>query len=183
MSNQPNTDPILEATREWKSERPELGDLTAMAVFGRISRLVSRQRSIFNDRHEAAGLSLGAFDVLANLRRAGRNAEKTPGQLASTSFLGLVSLGGVSLRLDKLEKDGLVVRRRSTTDRRVVLVSLTAYGWEFVESVHAKHVETQELLLSRLSPEEKSVLNELLCKAEESMMEWAGAAREIPVYY
>jgi DNA-binding MarR family transcriptional regulator len=42
---------------------------------------------LFNARHATAGLSLGSFDVLANLRRSGDDSQKTPKELAASSML------------------------------------------------------------------------------------------------
>jgi MarR family transcriptional regulator, organic hydroperoxide resistance regulator len=51
--------------------------------------------------------------------------EATAGDLAKAAELSPAS---VSAMLDHLERDGIVERRRSETDRRVVVVSLTASG-------------------------------------------------------
>lgn len=51
--------------------------------------------------------------------------EATAGELAKTAELSPASM---STMLDNLERDGIVERRRSATDRRVVVVTLTESG-------------------------------------------------------
>ncbi len=61
--------------------------------------------------------------------------EMTAGQLARSTELNPAS---VTAMLDHLEQSGIVTRRRSTTDRRVLLVGLTASGRELVEAKTAR---------------------------------------------
>ena len=63
--------------------------------------------------------------VLATLRREGE-----PHQLPVTRIAQLVlqPTGGISQRIDRLERRGLVTRSLATDDRRKVLVQLTADG-------------------------------------------------------
>src|SRR3954466_13211287 len=56
--------------------------------------------------------------------------EATAGELAKAAELSPAS---VSSMLDNLERDGIVERRRSDSDRRVVVVTLTAAGQELLE--------------------------------------------------
>ncbi|WP_374999675.1 MarR family winged helix-turn-helix transcriptional regulator [Aeromicrobium sp. CTD01-1L150] len=163
---------------DWRRERPELMSLRPMAIFGRLSRIGARQRTIFNSRHEAAGLSLGSFDVLANLRRSGPPHEKTPGDLAESSML---SSGGITLRLDRMEADGLIDRTRSEHDRRVVHASLSARGREVIDAVYGQHVAAQAALLADLTEEELEDLERLLRKVEVSIEKNADRARDLPV--
>jgi DNA-binding MarR family transcriptional regulator len=58
--------------------------------------------------------------------------------------------GAVQL-VDRLARAGLVARRHSTTDRRIVLVVLTARGSALLERLalaHAKELLVQEPLLA-----------------------------------
>ena len=52
-------------------------------------------------------------------------------ELAKRMYLHPATVGGI---LDRLEKRGLIARHRSTSDRRVVDVELTAEGRQLVES-------------------------------------------------
>jgi len=70
--------------------------------------------------------------------------------------------GSISVAVDRLEKKKLV-KRRTTDDRRVRLVELTAKGREHVAKTFARHAAAMEKANS-LSQEERLKLLELLKK-------------------
>ena len=70
--------------------------------------------------------------------------------------------GSISVAVDRLEKKKLV-KRRTTDDRRVRLVELTAKGRELVAKTFEKHAAAMEKA-NRLSREERLKLLELLKK-------------------
>ena len=53
----------------------------------------------------------------------------------------LVTGGNVTYVMDRLQKDGLVTRRRCSNDRRVVWASLTDEGRDLIEEVFPGHVD------------------------------------------
>ena len=154
---------------DWARERPEL-DPSTLAVFGRLPRLVAQQRIIQNVNYKEHGLSLASFDVLANLRRSGAPHRKTAGELASSSML---TTGGITFRLDRMEEQGLIERVRTPSDRRVVYAQLTAQGKKVIDEIIEKHFETQQKMLGGLSTDETRKLAALLRKAESSISEYA----------
>lgn len=74
----------------------------------------------------------------------------------------LMSSGNITYVVDKLEKKGLVARRASTEDRRLIYAEITNKGEQFIEEVFPKHTEVIEQAMAGLSPEEKSVAAQLL---------------------
>ncbi len=66
--------------------------------------------------------------------------------------------------LGKLERDGLVERRKNEEDRREILVSLTALGRERAESSERAREDAAERFLSPLSREERETLSAMLQK-------------------
>lgn len=150
---------------DWARERPEL-DPSTLAVFGRLPRLVAQQRIIQNVNYKEHGLSLASFDVLANLRRSGAPHRKTAGELASSSML---TTGGITFRLDRMEEQGLIERVRTPSDRRVVYAQLTARGKEIIDAIIARHLETQRHMLGDMEPAEIAQLAMLLKKAGNSI--------------
>lgn len=78
--------------------------------------------------------TLPRFDVMAALYR--RRDSVTMSEL---SRMLLVSNGNATAVVDRLEKDGLVVRASSESDRRTVLVSLTPKGVKQFETLAAAH--------------------------------------------
>jgi len=74
----------------------------------------------------------------------------------------MVSSGTMTNRIDQLEKAGFVKRIHNPDDRRSVLISLTQPGFSIVEEAVGAHVENQQRLVSSLSEEERTTLNQLL---------------------
>src|ERR1700760_4543339 len=140
MAHFDGVDRIIE---QWRTERPEL-DTGAMAIFGRIFRLARNGGEATEHAYAAYGIGRAEFDVLATLRRSGEPYRLSPGALAASMML---SSGGTTARLDRLEKAGLVERSPSPTDRRGVLVRLTPRGVAIVDqAVGAGLAEQQRLL-------------------------------------
>ncbi|MEU0649667.1 MarR family winged helix-turn-helix transcriptional regulator [Streptomyces umbrinus] len=155
-------DAILE---QWRRELPEV-DVAPLAVFGRIHRVFLRYQAHITDVFNEYGINAAAFDIMAALRRHGAPYRLTAGALADTS---LITSGGVSLRLDRLEKVGLVTRERDEVDKRVVYVKLTDAGVELIEKVAAAHFANEENLLVGLTPTERRQLGQLLSRLERSL--------------
>ena len=153
-----STDRVDGILAEWARERPEL-DTTALGVVGRLM-LVAR---LADDRLSAPlrdrGLERGWFDLLAALRRAGRPYELNPKALMEAVML---SSGGMTKRLDNMERAGLIERRPDPADRRGTLVRLTAAGKRAVDRAVALHVANEERLLASLGHDEIPVLDGLL---------------------
>ena len=149
------------AIEQWSRERPELPALP-MAVFGRLSEAAERvMRDHMNPLFAEAGLRPGEFDVLATLRRSGPPYMLTPTRLYEAT---MISSGGMTNRLDRLEAAGLVERRPDPNDRRGKLIGLTASGRRLIDDTIGKHVGNEVQLLSALSTPEQLRLNALLRK-------------------
>jgi DNA-binding MarR family transcriptional regulator len=108
---------------------------------------------------------MGEFDVLATLRRSGAPYQLTPTALYEAA---MISSGGMTNRLDRLEKVGLIERRAHPTDRRGSLVALTPKGLALMERAIEEHLENERAIVSALSPSEQSQLYDLLAKLLES---------------
>lgn len=64
----------------------------------------------------------------------------------------------ISSALDRLEKRGLVSRRRRPGDRRVVYIQLTAAGLRLSEKLRAAHIENCRAMLAGLSARHRECL-------------------------
>jgi len=73
----------------------------------------------------------------------------------------LKSGGNITLVVDNLVKKGLVVRQRSTRDRRVVMVRLSAAGRRLIEELFPAHARAIAREFSALSAEEQEILGRL----------------------
>jgi MarR family 2-MHQ and catechol resistance regulon transcriptional repressor len=76
----------------------------------------------------------------------------------------LVSSGGMTYLIDRLEKRGLVQRSPSRDDRRAIYAALTTQGQAFFREVFAEHVRGLAKSVSALTLDEQSDLTELLKK-------------------
>jgi DNA-binding MarR family transcriptional regulator len=148
-------------TSQWQREMPEL-DLLPMKVvahLGKATRLITRD--YLDPFFKSHGLQLGEFDVLATLRRSGAPYELAPTQLFEAL---LISSGGMTNRLDRLEKAGLIARAPNQEDRRGTLVVLTEEGLALMNQLVPLHVANEARSLSCLSQEEQEMLAGLLGK-------------------
>jgi DNA-binding MarR family transcriptional regulator len=142
----------------WRRALPDL-DPAPLGLVGRVIVLAQHlERSVAAvlARH---GITLGQFDILATLRRHGPKGGLAPGQLLKSVML---SSGGMTARLTRLEQDGLIRRLPDPTDRRGVVVELTAKGRKVIEAAAATRFEEAAGSLPALSGTEMSTLAELL---------------------
>lgn len=151
--------------RQWEKERPDL-DPSPMAIFGRLVRTRQLTEGRLAQTLDRFDLTLPSFDVLANLRRSGPPFRKTPSELAASSML---TSGGITFRLDRLENDDLIRRVPSAEDRRVLYAELTDAGRELIDEVIEEHLKTEHELLEGLTKKEQRTLADLLRKLESSI--------------
>jgi DNA-binding MarR family transcriptional regulator len=130
-------------------------------VLQRITRLSLLLQESFAVVFAGHGLTWGEYLVLAALRRAG-----PPYRMNPTALYGSVMLssGGMTKRLDRLEQAGLVERLPDPADRRGRLVALTDRGRKLVDAAVVDHLANEERLLAALSPSERGVVSDLLRK-------------------
>jgi DNA-binding MarR family transcriptional regulator len=157
-------DAVDRITHQWRTVRSDL-DVSPLEVIGRVSRLsrlVDRRLAVNFARH---GIEAWMYDVLATLRRSGEPYELTAGDLVRQT---MVTTGAITNRIDRLEARGFV-ERRSTSDRRKVIVRLTEAGFDKVEEVVQNHLDVERELLAALSPRQQRELASLLRRALTSL--------------
>jgi DNA-binding MarR family transcriptional regulator len=155
-----NEDAVDRIVGQWHRELPDL-ELEAMAVFGRIHR-VSRKIGAKNHATFAEfGIGRNEFDVLASLRRSGEPFTLSPKQIGATLML---SSGGLTGRLDKLESAGFIERLPDPSDRRGLKIRLTEAGRAAVEGAVRAELVTLEEALAVLDAKERKAFGELLRK-------------------
>ncbi|MGW0944113.1 MarR family winged helix-turn-helix transcriptional regulator [Streptomyces sp. NPDC002623] len=161
MSSQhpPREDPVDAIIGQWATVRPDL-DTAAMEVFGRISRLARAMTDRMEKAYGALGIGRGEFDVLATLRRSGEPYTLSPRQLSATLML---TTGGMTGRLDKLERAALLRRSPDPHDRRGLQVTLTDKGLDLVDRAVGAGLAVQtEALNAALNAEQAGRLADLL---------------------
>jgi DNA-binding MarR family transcriptional regulator len=156
----PTADHVTGLQDAWARERPDI-DTEGMAVLGRARRITLLARGPIEAVLERFGCDSGEFDVLATLRRAG-----APYCLRPTELYGslMISSGGLTDRLARLAKRGLVARRPSNEDKRSLTVELTRKGLELVDGAFAADMRVEKELISGLSGGERKMLALLLSK-------------------
>lgn len=143
---------------QWRRERPDL-DPSAKEITGRIVRLSGIFQQAYRDAFTPLGISDGEYGVLATLRRAGTPFELTPTELARQRMM---TSGGMTAAIDRLERKGLAVRIPNPADRRGSLVRLTEEGRRVTDKAMARHVEVEHRLVAALGRAERETLRSLL---------------------
>ena len=151
-------DHVARIQAAWRRERPDL-DVSPQAVIGRLHRVGALLTEELCLVYRRFGLSEGEFDVLATLRRTGDPYERAPGELAAHT---MVTTGAMTKRIDRLERAGLVTRRRATDDGRGRVVALTSAGRDLIDRAFTEHMHNERRLLAELSADERDALETLL---------------------
>ncbi|MGY3201711.1 MarR family winged helix-turn-helix transcriptional regulator [Streptomyces sp. TE5632] len=151
-------DPVDAIIEQWARERPDL-DTAAMEVFGRVHRLSRAMGDRMDEAYGKYGLSRGEFDVLAALRRSGDPYTLSPRRLSATLML---TTGGMTGRLDKLERAGLLRRSPDPHDRRGLQVTLTEQGLRLADEAVGAGLALQTEALAALDGERAERLADLL---------------------
>jgi len=164
----PPVDPIDDFVEQWRRERPDL-DFSSVEITARLVLLSGLlQRDWDADAAANFDLGGGAFPVLLALRRVGAPFELTPTSLTREAYL---SSGGMTQLLDRLELRGLVARRPHPTDRRGLLVQLTADGVRLADEVLSLRLAKADAFLTGLPPDARETLKTLLRALVMSLMQ------------
>jgi MarR family 2-MHQ and catechol resistance regulon transcriptional repressor len=146
--------------KETEMESTELREGTSQAL--KLWVVLSRAREAIaaHLQHDAMrhGLTLTEFGILEVLYHKG------PLLLGDVQRRILVSSGGVTYLIDRLEKKGLVERRECKGDRRARYAALTSEGETLIRAIFPEHAACIEALMEELSPEEQKSAHQLLRK-------------------
>lgn len=104
----------------------------------------------------AAGLTIGEFAVLEMLHHKG------PTLLGEIQRRVLVSSGGITFLVDRLEKKGLVERQNCPSDRRARYAVLTPKGDALIREIFPTHARRIADVLSTLTDAEQKSVTELI---------------------
>ena len=119
-------DEIVDGVREWL---PDV-DVSGLPITGRILRLARHLEAGREAELAQFGLTLADFDMLATLRR---RAHDKPIKIRDLQLSLMLSSGGTTKRLDRLESAGLIERLPDPNDRRGTLITLSPRGLELIE--------------------------------------------------
>ena len=161
----PKEDHIDRLRVQWTRELPDL-DTMPMSVLGRTYRLSNLVRPSIEATFARYELDRGEFDVLSTLLRSGSPYRLTPTQLYR---LLMISSGGLTHRLGRLERAGLVHRTPDETDGRSLSASLTESGRQLIEAAFRADMANEAQFLAALDAQELETLAVLLRKLNASI--------------
>jgi MarR family 2-MHQ and catechol resistance regulon transcriptional repressor len=127
--------------------------LALWVVLSRAHAAIAAHAAADVSRH---GLTLAEFGVLEALYHKG------PMLLGEVQRSLLVSSGGVTYLVDRLEARGLVRRDRCAEDRRARYAVLTDAGTAFVRDAFPRHAAAVHAAMAGLTPEQQGQVRELL---------------------
>src|SRR5690349_12525327 len=122
-------------------------------VLARAFRAIEAHAAADAARHE---LTLAEFGILEALWHKG---PLLLGELGQTI---LVSSGGITFLVDRLERRGLVAREECEEDRRARYAVLTREGEKLVQRIFPEHAARLQSVLAGLAPAEQRQAAELL---------------------
>ena len=127
--------------------------LKLWVVLARAYAAVSERAARDVARH---GLTLAEFAVMEALYHKGQLL------LGEVQKKILVSSGGVTYLVDRLEERGLVERRLCAEDRRARFAALTPEGEAFMSRIFPEHADCIEEVAAALSVEEQQQVTRML---------------------
>ncbi len=152
-------------SREWAEQRSDM-DITPWQVWGRVTRI----NDIFMQRLSRLlsqnGLNYTELQTLAALIVSGPPYEANPNAISRHNLL---TTGGMTNVLTRMEKKGLVTRRKDPNDGRGVIVSVTQKGLDTFETVIVKENVIEHKMLEGISDEEREVVAVVLRKILRSI--------------
>lgn len=141
---------------EWTAAYPDL-DTRPIAILGRIQRIATVTNHRLERTLEVHGIGRSEFDVLGALARATRPLRAS--EVVSTTMLSGASVTKIT---ENLARRGLLERRRSDRDGRVVLLTLTGNGRRLVDTELPRRLADDRAVLAALTDDERIQLAALL---------------------
>ncbi len=132
--------------------------MKSFPLIDRISAIHDGVRSKILAEYSLQGADFG---ILTALRRKGEPYVLSPTLLRRYM---LVSSGGLTKMLHRLESSGMILRGDSPVDGRIKLVQLTPRGKKTIENVVAKLQESNRRVIAHFDAEEIQQLDSLLSK-------------------
>ena len=129
--------------------------LKLYVVLARAQLAVSRHAAADVGRHGLTGTEFGILEALYH---------RGPLLLGELQRKILVSSGGVTYLVDRLEERGLVERQECPGDRRARYAALTRAGEELIARIFPDHAQALARAVSGLSRSEQAQAIELLRK-------------------
>ncbi|WP_134496313.1 MarR family winged helix-turn-helix transcriptional regulator [Microvirga pakistanensis] len=156
----PAQDRVDKRQEQWAKELPDV-DTRGMAILGRARWVTLTARPPIEAVLKAHGLDSGEADVLFTLLRSGPPYRLRPTELFRSL---MISSGGLTDRLNRLTKAGLIRRAAAEGDGRSLPVELTEEGVRRATAAFREDMAIEAAMLSGLTDEEQNDLARLLRK-------------------
>lgn len=134
------------------------------------------------NRIEEYSIKKGAFSDLSiteihTIEAVGLYGSKTMSEVSAELE---ITMGTLTTAVDKLIKKDYLERSRSTTDRRIVNISLTKRG-KLAYRIHEKfHLDMVKAIMQDFTPEEEEVLLTALSKLNEHLKDiYTGSRKDL----
>jgi MarR family transcriptional regulator, 2-MHQ and catechol-resistance regulon repressor len=128
-----------------------------------IARTSDQLQNRFGKLFREFGITPSQYNVLRILR-----GEARPLQCAEITERMVQVVPAMTGLLDRLEKQGLIIRTRSTDDRRVIFVEPTAKALELLKRLDQPVLRLNQKLLGHLTKSELKELSRLLEKTRQA---------------
>ena len=165
---------IDETIQTWAEQRPDL-DFASMSLSLKLNSIVRAVIDEIASQLEGIGVNLGEFDVLATLRRHGRGAKLTPKEISAATF---VTPSGLTNRLARLEKMGLISRQADPSDGRGALIKITPPGKRVADRGIEIVLATEDRYINELSTQMKKGLNQSMTRMIKTLDERLSSVEE-----
>ncbi|HXY71701.1 MAG TPA: MarR family transcriptional regulator [Actinomycetota bacterium] len=146
-------------------------DSEVEGIVDRICKLNKYLVTTLEDTVAELGLDHAEYKLLVRLRSCAPGARESAGELSRALVM---SSGGMTNLLDRLEERGLIRRISDPDDRRSVLVELTAAGKKTVDRAVSTEASREESLFEELAPGERKELNDALRRIMHTFEERLG---------
>ncbi|WP_053662762.1 MarR family winged helix-turn-helix transcriptional regulator [Streptomyces sp. MMG1121] len=135
-------------------------------IFGRLMSITQAHQDVLISLCAQYGLRSYDVEVLALLRHCAEGEGMSASRLARGVNL---TSGGITARIDRLERAGLVVRCQEPRDRRALRVLLTEEGRAMADRLAAETARVQRAALQYVPHQRLSVLEDLLGDLERGI--------------
>ena len=141
--------------------------LPALAMLACFHRRLFTEANRFSGRKEFSGKKEVGYQRYIILHQLNLSPELSLKNLAKP--LG-VSVSSLSLVVDSLSEEGLVVRQTNPADRRQVVLTLTPAGKTLLEGIEGRMMDRLEKQTGRLRKEERLRLTEICQELAEGYL-------------
>jgi DNA-binding MarR family transcriptional regulator len=144
-------DIVDELLDQWATERPKM-NVSSLGIVVRVQMLGKLLQQRTGDALKRHGLKHWEYDVLSVLIRQGGKCEMPATEIARAAML---TTGAMTTRVDGLAARGFVKRRQAESDRRSVLVRLTAKGKSVVNAAIDSRLQDANMALAKIPLKER----------------------------